>query len=40
VELLAEGPGGRTGDSVEVWHGHPCVLRPPSLDGVLAGTGA
>ncbi len=36
VELIAEGPGGRTGDSVEVWAGHPCVLAPVGLDGTLA----
>ena len=29
VDLLAEGPGGRNGDSVEVWVGHPCALPPP-----------
>jgi len=28
VELLAEGPGGRTGDSIQLWAGHPCVLPP------------
>jgi NAD(P)-dependent dehydrogenase (short-subunit alcohol dehydrogenase family) len=38
VELLAEGPGGRTGDSVQLWIGHPCVLPPPGLDArVLSG---
>ena len=36
VELIAEGPGGRTGDSVELWAGHPCVLPPVGLDGSLA----
>ena len=36
VELLAEGPSGRTGDSVELWAGHPCVLPPVGLDGSLA----
>lgn len=29
LELLAEGPGGRTGDNVGLWVGHPCVLPPP-----------
>ena len=39
VDLLAEGPGGRTGDSIELWVGHPCVLPPVGLDGrVLAET--
>ena len=36
VELIAEGPDGRTGDSVELWAGHPCVLPPVGLDGTLA----
>jgi 3-oxoacyl-[acyl-carrier protein] reductase len=36
VELLAEGLDGRTGDSVELWSDHPCVLPPPSLYGRLA----
>jgi 3-oxoacyl-[acyl-carrier protein] reductase len=36
VELLAEGPAGRTGDSVQLWSDHPCVLPPPSLYGRLA----
>jgi hypothetical protein len=36
VELIAEGPDGRTGDSVQLWHDHPCVLPAVSLDGVLA----
>jgi NAD(P)-dependent dehydrogenase (short-subunit alcohol dehydrogenase family) len=35
VELLAEGPGGRTGDSIELWVGHPCVLPPVGLDGTV-----
>lgn len=30
VDLLAEGPHGRTGDSVQLWVGHPCVLPPAS----------
>ena len=29
LDLLAEGPGGRTGDNVGLWVGHPCVLPPP-----------
>jgi 3-oxoacyl-[acyl-carrier protein] reductase len=37
VELIAEGPEGRSGDSVQVWPDHPCVLPPVSLDGRLAG---
>jgi NAD(P)-dependent dehydrogenase (short-subunit alcohol dehydrogenase family) len=28
LDLLAEGPDGRTGDSVQLWVGHPCVLPP------------
>jgi 3-oxoacyl-[acyl-carrier protein] reductase len=36
VELVLEGPRGRTGDSVEVWLDHPIVLPPVSLDGELA----
>jgi 3-oxoacyl-[acyl-carrier protein] reductase len=40
VELLAEGPHGRTGDSVQLWSDHPCVLPPPSLYGRLAGVKA
>jgi NAD(P)-dependent dehydrogenase (short-subunit alcohol dehydrogenase family) len=36
VELILEGPQGRTGDSVELWAGHPCVLPPVSLEGILA----
>ena len=36
VELLAEGPGGRSGDSVQLWPGHPCELPPVGLDGRLA----
>jgi 3-oxoacyl-[acyl-carrier protein] reductase len=36
VELIAEGPDGRTGDSVQLWADHPCVLPPPSLYGRLA----
>ncbi|GAA4554416.1 SDR family NAD(P)-dependent oxidoreductase [Pseudonocardia xishanensis] len=37
VDLLAEGPGGRTGDSVMLWPHHPLGLPPVSLDGSLAG---
>ena len=36
VELILEGPSGRTGDSVELWAGHPCVLPAVSLEGILA----
>jgi NAD(P)-dependent dehydrogenase (short-subunit alcohol dehydrogenase family) len=35
VELIAEGPHGRTGDSVQLWPDHPCVLPSVSLDGRL-----
>jgi 3-oxoacyl-[acyl-carrier protein] reductase len=37
VELIAEGPAGRTSDSIQLWPGHHCSLPPPSLDGTLAG---
>ena len=30
VELVAEGPGGRSGDSVAVWPHHPVLLRDPA----------
>jgi NAD(P)-dependent dehydrogenase (short-subunit alcohol dehydrogenase family) len=30
VELILEGPGGRTGDNVGLWRGHPTVLRAAS----------
>jgi 3-oxoacyl-[acyl-carrier protein] reductase len=36
VELIAEGPDGRTADSVQLWPDHPCVLPPVSLYGALA----
>lgn len=29
VQLIAEGPGGRTADSIGLWIGHPVVLPPP-----------
>jgi len=29
LELLAEGPDGRTGDNIGLWVGHPCVLPAP-----------
>ena len=29
VQLLAEGPDGRTGDSIGLWVDHPVVLPPP-----------
>lgn len=35
VELIAEGPGGRSGDSVQLWPDHPCALPPVSLEGRL-----
>ena len=35
VDLIAEGPAGRSGDSVQLWPDHPCVLPPVSLDGRL-----
>jgi NAD(P)-dependent dehydrogenase (short-subunit alcohol dehydrogenase family) len=35
VELVAEGPDGRTGDDVQVWAGHPTVLPPIGLEGRL-----
>ena len=35
VELIAEGPNGRTGDDVQVWAGHPTVLPPIGLEGRL-----
>jgi 3-oxoacyl-[acyl-carrier protein] reductase len=30
VELICEGPDGRTGDNIGLWRGHPTVLRAPS----------
>jgi 3-oxoacyl-[acyl-carrier protein] reductase len=36
VELVAEGPEGRSGDSVALWPGHPCELPALGLDGQLA----
>ncbi len=35
VELIAEGPDGRTGDDVQVWAGHPTALPPIGLEGRL-----
>ena len=35
VDLIAEGPRGRTGDSVQLWAGHDCRLPEPSLDASL-----
>jgi NAD(P)-dependent dehydrogenase (short-subunit alcohol dehydrogenase family) len=29
VQLIAEGPDGRTGDSIGLWVDHPVVLPPP-----------
>jgi NAD(P)-dependent dehydrogenase (short-subunit alcohol dehydrogenase family) len=39
IELLAEGPRGRSGDSVQLWPGHPCELPALALDGQLAEAG-
>jgi len=36
VELVGEGPEGRTGDHVQLWLDHPCRLPPVGLDGRLA----
>jgi 3-oxoacyl-[acyl-carrier protein] reductase len=36
VELIVEGPDGRTGDHVQLWRDHPCRLPPVGLDGQLA----
>jgi NAD(P)-dependent dehydrogenase (short-subunit alcohol dehydrogenase family) len=30
LELILEGPNGRSGDNVGLWRGHPTVLPPPS----------
>jgi NAD(P)-dependent dehydrogenase (short-subunit alcohol dehydrogenase family) len=38
VELIAEGPDGRSGDSIQLWPDHPCVLPPVSLAGRLFAT--
>lgn len=35
VDLVAEGRDGRTGDCIQLWAGHPTVLPPPMLDGIL-----
>jgi NAD(P)-dependent dehydrogenase (short-subunit alcohol dehydrogenase family) len=35
LDLVKEGPSGRTGDCVQLWAGHPTVLPPPMLDGLL-----
>jgi len=35
VDLIAEGPAGRSGDSIQLWPGHPCRLPPVGLDGRL-----
>ncbi len=32
VELLAEGPDGRTGDNIGLYAGHPCALPPPAVN--------
>jgi hypothetical protein len=40
IELLEEGPDGRSGDNIGMWVGHPVVLPPPSpILNVLPGTG-
>jgi NAD(P)-dependent dehydrogenase (short-subunit alcohol dehydrogenase family) len=35
VQLVAEGPDGRSGDSIQLWPDHPCVLPPVGLEGRL-----
>ena len=35
VELVNEGPKGRTGDCIQVWAGHPTTLDPVGLEGRL-----
>ena len=30
MDLIAEGPSGRTGDNIGLWAGHPTVLPPPA----------
>jgi len=35
VDLINEGPKGRTGDCIQLWAGHATVLPPPMLDGIL-----
>jgi NAD(P)-dependent dehydrogenase (short-subunit alcohol dehydrogenase family) len=35
VELINEGPAGRTGDCIQVWAGHPTKLDPVGLEGRL-----
>ena len=35
VDLINEGASGRTGDCIQLWAGHPTVLPPPMLDGIL-----
>jgi NAD(P)-dependent dehydrogenase (short-subunit alcohol dehydrogenase family) len=30
LELILEGPAGRSGDNIGLWRGHPTVLPPPS----------
>jgi NAD(P)-dependent dehydrogenase (short-subunit alcohol dehydrogenase family) len=37
VDLIAEGRDGRSGDSVQLWPDHPCVLPAVSLEGRLLG---
>jgi len=30
IDLIAEGPNGRTGDNIGLWAGHPTALPPPA----------
>lgn len=34
LDLIAEGPSGRTGDNIGLWAGHPTVLPPPEEGAV------
>lgn len=36
LQLVDEGPNGRTGDDVQVWAGHGAVLPPVGVEGQLA----
>jgi len=35
LDLVAEGPYGRTGDNVGLWVGHPCVLPAPGSTALV-----
>ena len=35
IDLLAEGPEGRTGDCIQLWVGHPCELGPPGVEAEM-----